>query len=70
MSNFKKGNAYKAINYRTHEVHNVLCNSVRVNHVLFTFSDGTVAKFFAYDSPFNYTVTARNDKLHLLVKSA
>lgn len=69
MTNFTKNTNYTATNYRTHENVTVTCKAVKVDGVYFKLTDGTTYKFNVSTATVSDRFIARNDELHLVVKS-
>ena len=70
MTNFTNNTNYTATNYRTHENVTITCKAVKVNGVYFKLANGTTYKFNVSTATMSDKLIARNDKLHLIVKSA
>lgn len=66
---FKTGETYTATNYRTHESVTVKCIRNTVEGTWFELANGKTFKAYRYDNATNYDLNARNNKLHLIVKT-
>lgn len=67
--NFTRGTTYTATNYRTREMFPVVCISNRVGVATFETENGKRFDAIKYSSMASYNMTARNDKLHVFVRT-
>lgn len=64
---FAKNTNYVATNYRTRKTTTITCTHVGVGAIYFLVN-GVVTKFWTSRGIWSDNITARNDKLHLIVK--